>query len=85
MKSFRFVEDFSNPPREAFFQLTDAWIVFDAQIDVFLNTEAKSATSGKVALFQFVFLKWFEIIKKFLLNLRLLFLRQFKTSASHHS
>ena len=37
-------------------QLTDAWIVFDAQIDMFLNTEAKGTSLGEVALLEFVFL-----------------------------
>ena len=42
--------------RGALGQLTDGWIVFDAQIDVFLNTEAESASLGEVALLQFVLL-----------------------------
>ena len=42
--------------RGALCQLTDRWIVFDAQIDVFLNTEAESASLGEVALLQLVLL-----------------------------
>lgn len=45
---------------------TDAGVVFDSQIDMFLNTEAESATSGKVALFQFVFLDLESPIENFL-------------------
>ena len=37
-------------------QLTDAWIVFDAQIDMFLNTETEGTSLGEVALLEFVFL-----------------------------
>ena len=42
--------------RGVFCQLTDAWIVFDAQIDMFLNTETEGTSLGEVALLEFVFL-----------------------------
>jgi len=34
---------------------TDAWVVFDVQVDVFLDAESEAAQAGEVAFFQLVF------------------------------
>ena len=45
-----------NVARGVLCQLTNAWIIFDAQIDMFLNTETEGTSLGEVALLEFVFL-----------------------------
>lgn len=48
---------------EALNQLTDAGIVFDSKIDVFLDTEAEGTGGGEVAHLEFVFLDLESLVK----------------------
>ena len=54
-----------NVARGVLCQLTDAWIVFDAQIDMFLNTETEGTSLGEVALLEFVFLDLEATVENF--------------------